>query len=159
VIDERRGVEDTICMFIGLEIANIELGRLSERSEGGGKSFQSLLNKMNRYGTPVGDNVVSPISSPITESTTFNALPIIDKLFSSGARNGIRCITEVSVYRQFSKILKIKEMCRHRIAFSMTADDCLMYLGSSNFQKNIGKDAIYSDGGKEVKKLIPYKIG
>lgn len=88
----------------------------------------------------------------------FNATPIIDKLFSSGARNGIRCVTEASVYRQFSKILKIKDMCRHKVAFSMSADDCLMYLGNSNFQKSIGQNAVYGDGGKEVKKLLPYKL-
>lgn len=91
------------------------------------------------------------------DTKAVDSLPI-DKLFSSGARNGIRCITEVSVYRQFSRILKIKDMCRHKVAFSMSADDCLMYLGNSNFQKSIGQNAVYGDGGKEVKKLLPYKL-
>lgn len=85
-------------------------------------------------------------------------MPIIDRLFSSGARNGIRCIAEVSVYRQFSKILRIKDMCRHKVAFSMSADDCLMYLGNSNYQKSIGQFAVYSNGGKEIKKLLPYRL-
>ena len=40
----------------------------------------------------------------------------------------------------------------------MSADDCLMYLGNSNFQKCIGQNAVYGDGGKEVKKLLPYKL-
>ena len=44
------------------------------------------------------------------------------------------------------------------ISFSMSADDCLMYLGNSNFQKSIGHNAVYGDGGKEVKKLLPYKL-
>ena len=67
-------------------------------------------------------------------------------------------MAEVSVYRQFAKILKIREMCKHRVAFSMSADDCLMYLGNSNFQKSIGKFAVYSDGGKDIKKLLPYQL-
>ena len=49
-------------------------------------------------------------------------------------------------------------MCRHKIAFSMSADDCLMYLGNSSFHKSIGQNAVYSNGGKEVKKLLPYKL-
>ena len=44
------------------------------------------------------------------------------------------------------------------VTVSMSADDCLMYLGNSNFQKSIGQNAVYGDGGKEVKKLLPYKL-
>lgn len=157
LIDERQNTEDIICVFVGLEIANIELGRLPNKNSGssavGGLSFMDTISK---YATPVAD---TPAAAPApTVSEAFNATPIIDKLFSAGARNGIRCVTEVSVYRQFAKILKIKDMCRHKVAFSMSADDCLMYLGNSNFQKNIGTNAVYGDGGKEVKKLLPYKL-
>lgn len=157
IIDERRNTEDIICIFVGLEIANIELGRLPDKNGGGASTGRSFLDTISRYATPVDGDAVTAASAPAV-STAFNATPIIDKLFSSGARNGIRCVTEVSVYRQFSKILKIKDMCRHKVAFSMSADDCLMYLGNSNFQKSIGQNAVYGDGGKEVKKLLPYKL-
>lgn len=152
VIDDRSGTEDIVCVFVGLEIANIEMSRLPTKT----KKTVSSFDLGSRYGTPIGEP--APTSSFEQSDAEFNALPIIDKLFSSGARNGIRCVSEVSVYRQFAKLLKLKEMCRHKIAFSMSADDCMMYLGSSSFQKSIGRDAIYCDGGKEVKKLIPYKL-
>ena len=158
IIDERRNTEDIICIFVGLEIANIELGRLPDKNGSSGSMGRSFLDTISRYATPVDDNTAATASPMPAVSSAFNATPIIDKLFSSGARNGIRCITEVSVYRQFSKILKIKDMCRHKVAFSMSADDCLMYLGNSNFQKSIGQNAVYGDGGKEVKKLLPYKL-
>lgn len=157
IIDERRSTEDIICIFVGLEIANIELGRLPDKNGGSASTGRSFLDTISRYATPVDGDAVAAAPAPAV-STAFNATSIIDKLFSSGARNGIRCVTEVSVYRQFSKILKIKDMCRHKVAFSMSADDCLMYLGNSNFQKSIGQNAVYGDGGKEVKKLLPYKL-
>lgn len=156
VIDEKSNLEDAICLFIGLEIANIELGRMPSKDNRAGPST-SVAAMMARYGAQ--DLTESaPTQETASVNDEFNATPIIEKLFSSGARNGIRCITEVSVYRQFSKILRIKDMCRHKVAFSMSADDCLMYLGNSNFQKSIGNNAIYGDGGKEVKKLLTYKL-
>lgn len=158
IIDERRNTEDIICIFVGLEIANIELGRLPDKNGGSASTGRSFLDTISKYATPVDGASPASIAPAPAALTAFNATPIIDKLFSSGARNGIRCITEVSVYRQFSKILKIKDMCRHKVAFSMSADDCLMYLGNSNFQKSIGQNAVYGDGGKEVKKLLPYKL-
>lgn len=158
IIDERKNTEDIICVFIGLEIANVELSRLPDKNGNSSGGSRSFLDTISKYATPVAgtDTIVEQAQDKTSEA--FNATPIIDKLFSSGARNGIRCITEVSVYRQFSKILKIKDMCRHKVAFSMSADDCLMYLGNSNFQKSIGQNAVYGDGGKEVKKLLPYKL-
>lgn len=158
MIDKRQIVEDIICVFIGLEIANIELERLPDKYQNSNSASNSFLAAISKYATPVQGEESMPEDSVIVEHSSFNATPIIDKLFSSGARNGIRCIVEVSVYRQFAKILKIKDMCRHRVAFSMSADDCLMYLGNSNFQKSIGQNAIYGNGGKEVKKLLPYKL-
>lgn len=158
VIDNRRNTEEIICIFIGLEIANIEMGRLPDKSGNGGSSEKSFLATISKYATPADGLEVESDTFNVPTPQAFNATPIIDKLFSSGARNGIRCVTEVSVYRQFSRILKIKDMCRHKIAFSMSADDCLMYLGNSNFQKSIGQNAVYGDGGKEVKKLLPYKL-
>lgn len=158
IIDERRNTEDIICIFVGLEIANIELGRLPDKNGGSASTGRSFLDTISKYATPVDGASPASVAPAPAALTAFNATPIIDKLFSSGARNGIRCITEVSVYRQFSKILKIKDMCRHKVAFSMSADDCLMYLGNSNFQKSIGQNAVYGDGGKEVKKLLPYKL-
>lgn len=157
VLDERRNIGDTICMFIGLEIANIEMERMAERTSNGAHSKSFSHDILSKYLVPRNSESEKIESVQVRKSVVFNAMPIIDKLFSTGARNGARCVAEVSVYRQFSKILKIKDMCRHKIAFSMSADDCLMYLGNSNFQKNIEQNAIYSDGGKEVKKLIPYK--
>ena len=158
LIDERKNNEDMICVFIGLEIANVEFSRLSDRNGNSPGGAHSFLDTISKYATPVagGEAVSAPIQE--TKNEAFNATPLLDKLFSAGARNGIRCVTEVSVYRQFSKILKIKDMCRHKIAFSMSADDCLMYLGNSNFQKSIGQNAVYCDGSKEVKKLLPYKL-
>ena len=158
LIDERKNIEDTVCVFIGLEIANVELSRLPEKNGNRSNGSRSFLDTISKYATPVGGS--ESLAEPAKEepNMAFNATPIIDKLFSSGARNGIRCVTEASVYRQFSKILKIKDMCRHKVAFSMSADDCLMYLGNSNFQKSIGQNAVYGDGGKEVKKLLPYKL-
>ena len=155
-IDEKANSEDAICLFIGLEIANIELGRMPSKDNSAGPST-SFAAMMARYGAQDLTESV-PVQEAASVTEEFNATPIIEKLFSSGARNGIRCVTEVSVYRQFSKILRIKDMCRHKIAFSMSADDCLMYLGNSNFQKSIGNNAVYGDGGKEVKKLLTYKL-
>ena len=150
---EKQKLDDTICIFIGLELANMEFSRLPDRSSSGGAGGGSFMSVLSKYAMPAAEGAASP-AQPQEE---FNALPIIDRLFSSGARNGIRCITEVSVYRQFSKVLKIRDMCRHKIAFSMGADDCLMYLGNSSYQKSIGQFAVYSNGGKEVKKLLPYR--
>lgn len=159
-IDNRSNSEDVICLFIGLEIAAIEFERLQEKTAG--NTFQMITERRRqlaeRYGTAVSDESSESEGSIASETAVFNVLPIIDKLFSSGARSGIRCVAEVSVYRKFSKILKIKDMCRHKVAFSMSADDCLMYLGNSNFQKSIGGTAVYGDGGKEVRKLLPYKL-
>jgi len=157
MIDGRKNNEDIICMFIGLEIANIEFERLPDKNDSKIGDFSSIVNSVEKFLTPTS-GVKETAPSAQEESKVFNATPIIDKLFSFGARNGIRCITEVSVYRQFDNILKIKDMCRHKIAFSMSADDCLMYLGNSNFQKSIGENAVYSNGGKDVKKLLPYKL-
>lgn len=149
MIDEQKNTANIICMFVGLEIANIEIKRLPAKNSG--------FNP-NKYGTRVGGTEANTDLKEGGANNAYDATPLIDKLFSSGARNGIHCIVEVSVYRQFSGILHIKDMCRHKIAFSMSADDCLMYLGNSNFQKSIGQDAIYNDGGKEIKKLLPYKL-
>lgn len=158
MIDEKKNTEDIICVFIGLEVANVELSRLPDKDSTGFSNSNFFLDTIRKYAIPVEETEMILQQPSSKTSEAFNATPIIDKLFSSGARNGIRCIAEVSVYRQFSKILKIKDMCRHKVAFSMSADDCLMYLGNSNFQKSIGQNAVYCDGGKEVKKLLPYKL-
>lgn len=158
MVDERRNTEDIVCVFIGLEIANVELSRLPDKGGNRSGGSHSFLDTISKYAMPTDEAESIVKSIPIDRREVFNATPIIDKLFSAGARNGIRCITEVSVYRQFSKILKIKDMCRHKVAFSMSADDCLMYLGNSNFQKGIGRSAVYGDGGKKVQKLLPYKL-
>ena len=167
LIDERRNTEDIVCVFVGLEIANIEFSRLPAKAKGNSQvvsnptndmaaAIERRLRQINGIPDDV-DDAKSQMAEP-PANTEYNALPIIDKLFASGARYGIRCIAEFSVYRQFSKILKIKDMCRHKVAFSMGADDCLMYLGNSSFQKSIGQNAVYNNGGKEVKKLLPYKL-
>lgn len=157
VIDSRSNEEDIVCVFIGLEIANIELSRLCNQGSSTLMDAGLKQKRVNQYAVPGSLTGELPQSSA-TPAQLIDAIGIIDKLFSSGARNGIRCVTEVSVYRQFAKILKIRDMCRHKIAFRMSADDCLLYLGNSNFQKNIGSNAVYSDGGKEVKKLLPYTL-
>ncbi|MCD7822658.1 MAG: hypothetical protein LUG86_01360 [Oscillospiraceae bacterium] len=155
-IKDKKIMEDTICIFVGLEIAVTEFSRLPDQNGSGGGS-NLFRESFFRYGTPVpGSEQTAPQAS--TDPTEFDATPIIDNLFSVGARNGIRCVVEASGYRNFSKTLKIKNMCRHKIAFSMSADDCMNYLGNSNFQKNIGENAVYNDGSKEVKKLLPYKL-
>ena len=163
LIDNKSNTEDVICLFIGLEIANIELSRMGKRNDtrkatsSFSASIDAIEARMAQLQMKYQDNTVDNVQVEKV-SELFDATPIIEKLFSSGARTGIRCITEVSVYRQFSKILRIKDMCRHKVAFSMSADDCLMYLGNSGFQKSIGNNAVYGDGGKEVKKLITYKL-
>ncbi len=157
MIDSRENTEDIVCVFIGLEIANIEMSRLPDRFTKE-SNLNPFLATINKYAVPANGELTDVSLDHPECNKEYNALPIVEKLFSSGARYGIRCVTEVSVYRQFSKILKIKDMCRHKIAFDMSADDCLMYLGSSNFQKSIGENAIYSDGGKTIRKIIPYKF-
>ena len=117
------------------------------------------MNRMSKFA--ITDSIVLTASEDkqkIEEQTVFNASKIIEKLFAHGSRNGIRCVTEVSVYRQFKKMLKISEMCRHKIAFDMSAEDCSQYIGGRNSHKSIGQNAIYSDGGATVYKLIPYKL-
>lgn len=163
LIENKSNTEDVICLFIGLEVANIELSRMGKRNDSRkttssfSASMHAIEERMAQVQVKYQENIAHDFQEQ-KESELFDATPIIETLFSSGARMGIRCITEVSVYRQFSKILRIKDMCRHKVAFSMSADDCLRYLGNSSFQKCIGNNAIYGDGGKEVKKLITYKL-
>lgn len=161
MMDNRQGAENVICLFVGLEIAVIEMERMPERTDG--KKVQSVASKraekFSKFAVPgsivLSDEEQQSISETCDE---FNAKSIIEKLFSTGARYGVRCVVEASVYRQFSRILKVKDMCRHKIAFNMSADDCSQYMGSSSFHKSIGTNAVYSDGGKTVKKLLPYKF-
>ena len=45
LIDERKNTEDIICVFIGLEIANVELGRLPDKDgnrSGGTRAFLEI---------------------------------------------------------------------------------------------------------------------
>lgn len=158
LVDSRQNKEDIVCVFIGLEIAKIEFSRFPQKSDSRSRGLQSFDDALSAKLAALGMTSDLLDEPEDTTENLFDALPIIDTLFSSGARNGIRCVTEVSVYRQFEAILHLKDMCRHRIAFSMSADDCLMYLGSSSYQKSIENDAVYSDGSKEVKKLLPYRI-
>ncbi len=155
VIDQRKKDEDCVCLFIGLEIAALEMERFPAMPSVG---RSSMGDRFAAFAKP-GSIKVDETKTEAAELEEFNALPIIGKLFESGSRNGIRCVTEVSVYRQFHSILKIRDMCRHKVAFDMSADDCAQYMGSGSFQKSIGHDAIYGDGGKSVKKLITYKFG
>lgn len=158
--------EDIVCLFIGLETAAQSFSRLPDKSgaASGGPSRFAQAAGFAPGGNPFlaggGNPFLSGGSSPAPAQTPaeFNALPIIDSLFSEGPRNGIRCIAEVSVYRQFSKLLRLRDMCRHKIAFNMGSDDCLQYLGSSRAQSSIGDFALYSDGGMDFKKLLPYKL-
>lgn len=152
--------EDTVCVFIGLETAAEFFGRLPEKSGATagpmvGNPFQMAAGM---FGPPVGGTGVMPPVPQPTAPGEFNAMPMIDTLFSEGSRYGIRCVAEISVYRQFSKLLRLRDMCRHRIAFQMDSDDCLQYLGSSRAQAIIGEFAIYGNGGRTYKKLLPYKI-
>jgi len=169
LIDNREKSTDVFCVFIGLEIANIEFNRMPAKGKNkrqvqvSNNSFVDMEAAIERRLRQLEGDFASSVltetqTNEVSVGTEYNALPIIDKLFASGARYGIRCVAEFSVCRQFSKTLKIKDMCRHKIAFSMGADDCLMYLGNSSFQKSIGQNAIYNNGGKEVKKLLPYKL-
>lgn len=160
-LEKRQILEDCICLFIGLEIALIEMERMPEQITQSDKSnlMQARMNRMSKFA--ITDSIVLTASEDkqkIEEQTVFNASKIIEKLFAHGSRNGIRCVTEVSVYRQFKKMLKISEMCRHKIAFDMSAEDCSQYIGGRNSHKSIGQNAIYSDGGATVYKLIPYKL-
>lgn len=137
IIDERRNTEDIICIFVGLEIANIELGRLPDKNGGSASTGRSFLDTISRYATPVDGDAVAAAPAPAV-TTAFNATPIIDKLFSSGARNGIRCVTEVSVYRQFSKILM--ELSYDKAALQEYMDD----IGSVGESLRRAKDESFS---------------
>lgn len=148
-VDQKRQVGDALCVFIGLELMNMEMPRLPSRAgEERSISFRVPSFSFDQSGT------AKPEEN--TDLTEFNALPIIDKLFSFGSRYGMRCLTEVSVYRQYERILKIKEMCKHKVAFNMSADDCLMYMGNIGFSSQIGSFAIYNDGGRSAQQLVPY---
>lgn len=157
LVEERQNRNDIVCLFIGLEIAKMEFSHFPERksTDNAQSSFDDRLNaRLAELG--MASDILNV--SQVETNSLFNALPIIDQLFSNGSRNGIRCITEISVYRQLETTLHLTEMCRHKIAFSMSADDCLRYLGSSSYQKCIGNDAVYCNGAKEVKKLLPYRL-
>lgn len=156
ILDARQSVPDCICLFIGLEIANAEFSRLPEKGKAAAAPGGFAAFLMNNVAQP--GSVTGALPTASTESSEYNVMPIVNKLFSNGSRCGIRCVAEVSVYRQFTKIQRISEMCRHKVAFSMSSDDCLMYLGNSAFQKSIGNFAVYNNGGKEVKKLLPYRF-
>lgn len=134
--------QDIVCIFIGLETE-------AER-------MQRIGNQSNKNGLFAAMGLQS--SGPEEAQSEFDARDLIARLFSQGGMRGIRCVAEFSVYRNINHLIKIGDYCKHKIAFSMSADDCLMYLGSSSFQKSIGKFAVYSDGGRSVRKLLPYKI-
>ena len=156
VLEGRQNTENTVCVFLGLEIATIELSRLSQNSGPATPSlpFESILE----FARPVGEMPPQTEAGEKPSRKPVNATAVINNLFLSGSRNGIRCITEVSVYRQFAKLGKIPETCRHKVAFSMSRDDCMNYLGNSRFQNSIGNYAVYTNGGQEAKKLLPYKL-
>lgn len=156
-IDSKAKGEDTVCVFIGLEIAKDEFDFLPDKNANQGRGSNSTYANILRYAAHDKETEPMDDQTTNTEEAAFNAMPLIHKLLSFGPRCGIRCITEVSVYKQF-KELRIEELFRHRVAFSMTADDCMLYIGNSGAQKVIGEDAVYSDGGREVKKLLPYKM-
>ena len=60
-LTEKRPMEDTICIFIGLEIAHVELGRLSDRHGGGGGGASSFLSTISRYAAdPANPPAVPP---------------------------------------------------------------------------------------------------
>ncbi|MGN0679290.1 MAG: FtsK/SpoIIIE domain-containing protein [Oscillospiraceae bacterium] len=154
LLDSKEKLENTICMFIGLETQVPEFEKCTKVQK---DSFAAGVDKETAYVASLfGGTATSSDNETQEEPTEFDASPIINKLFSGGAKNGIRCVVETSVYRHFDKLLKISDMCTHRIAFSMSADDCVMYLGSSNCQKNIGNNAVYNNGGKNPQKLVPY---
>lgn len=155
--------EDTICMFIGLETQIPEFDKLEQRGNSGtGQTVNAVLASLRQFGTPVGDFEDTALTADESDNAgkkaTFNASPIIDKLFSNGSRKGIRCVAEVSVQRKYAKLLNLKNVCSHKIAFAMSSDDCMMFLGNGSYQKSIGENAVYNNGEKGVKKLVPYKL-
>ena len=121
VMENKLPVGDTVCMFIGLEVAAQEFSRLPDRN-GASDSF-SKFSSGSFLSSLMAQQPES--SAPKVEPEEFNAMPIIRKLFSSGARYSIRCVCEVSVYRQMRELVKLEDMCKHRIAYSMSADDCI----------------------------------
>lgn len=88
----------------------------------------------------------------------FNALHLIDELFRIGSRYGIHAVCEFSDYKDFEKMRIVSECCRHKVAFSISSEDSMFYLGSSKAQQQIGAHAVYTDGTGPVQKLIPYSI-
>ena len=157
---------NTLCLFIGLEITSVEMSRLVKKDNRakrqtsiGGVNFSDFLegDDMNVYleqDDELGTGMNNGDSDD--ESEEFDAMPIIRELFSLGTRTGIRCVVEATGYRLFKKDIGVGDMCRHRIAFDMTSEDCTFYLGTSSFQSRIGQFAVYGNGGKEVMKLLPF---
>ena len=130
-----------------------EKGNATKASVG---SYTSAMDAILKYGAP-GQAAAQAQTQAV--SGRFNAMPLIANLFSEGSGSGVRCITEVSAYRRFDGLFPhIRDMCRHKVAFEMSADDCMMYLGNSNYQKEIGDSAVYNDGSKNVQKLLPYAL-
>ncbi len=140
-LDNKSSKQDMVCIFIGLETEAEYMQRIGNRSRG-----------LRLPGVMIQN---SPAHG--SEATEFDVRELILQLFSQGGVQGIRCVTEISVFRNLNSFVKIGDYCKHKIAFNMSADDCLMYLGSSSFQKSIGNFAVYSDGSKTVSKLLPYK--
>lgn len=141
---DRSSRQDILCLFLGMDDAWEELSEFPD--------YETVYERISRqmlYADP---------SMPVTVNEEFNAIPLIEGLFDKGPRRGIHCVTEAGTYDDFSRLGTIGDKCCHRIAFHMTVDECLSYLGSSRHYNNIGNHAACSSGGNTAPRLIPYQF-
>lgn len=94
---------------------------------------------------------------PVVVSEKYNAIPLIRGLFELGPRRGLHCIIEAGTYSDLCRMGDIADSCRHRIAFHISKEDCMSYLGSGYYYDSIGIYAAYSCGGNNAPRLVPYK--
>ena len=121
------------------------------------KALDALLNEMN------GENRASgPVQKePSGEKPDFAACQkILADLAEYGPENGYY---NVSVYHQVKAwkkggIEKLSEY-EHRIGLRMSADDSYELFGSSGFADEVdGKSAVYFNGGKRGRMILPYLL-
>ena len=144
LVEDRNTKREIMCLFLGLEDAQEEF----EYMEDCDKAY-SRIQTMLAYAGDDDDIIISE---------EFDAMPLVTAMFEKGPRRGIHCVVESGSYDALKKLKGIEEKCRHRVAFHMSVDDCLYYLGSGKYYANIGNHAVCSSGGNSAPKLVPYKF-
>lgn len=150
IIEEQEESDDTVCLFVNMEVAEKALQKISEQPVQGASSsdVSFLINHLSQYGGGLTQNPA--------QTQFVNPLALIREMLESGYRSNIYCVAEVDSASSFNRVFHHAELFRHRIAFDMSKDSLLSYIGRSQDHQKIGQNAIYFGGGSVTYKLLPY---